>query len=314
MEHYLELATIPNATVRSLLQSAHELKAEWRDGNNCARLRGQILGMIFEKPSLRTRVSFDVAMLQLGGHALMLGPQEIGINSRETTADIARVISRYVDGVMLRTFSHSIIQEFAAHSTVPVINGLTDATHPCQALADVLTIDEHFGQLAGVRLVYIGDGNNVARSLLWAAAHFGMQFALVSPPGYALPEDDLRAVAPLAEASGATIETSNDPRTAVRGAQAIYTDVWVSMGMDVDVARRRADFTPYQVNAELIARAPSDAIILHDLPAHRGEEITDEVADGPQSLIFPQAENRLHAQKAILVALMGTEPASSAAA
>lgn len=307
MDHFLELASLANGTVRGLLQSAQEIKAEWKESGSNTRLRGKILGMIFEKPSLRTRVSFDVGMLQLGGHALMLGPQEIGINSRESTADIARVISRYVDGVMIRTFSHSIIQEFAKYSSVPVINGLTDATHPCQAMADVLTIDEHFGCLEGIHLVYIGDGNNVARSLLWVAAHFGMNFTLVSPRGYELPPGDYATVSALAKETGANIAQSHDPVSAVKNAQAIYTDVWVSMGMDVDEKQRNLDFLPYQVNAALIQQAPSDAIILHDLPAHRGEEITDEVADGPQSKIFEQAENRLHAQKAILVALMGSE-------
>ncbi|MCY3935238.1 MAG: ornithine carbamoyltransferase [Chloroflexi bacterium] len=307
MDHFIELASLDNGTVRGLLQSAHEIKAEWKASGSSNRLRGKILGMIFEKPSLRTRVSFDVGMLQLGGHALMLGPQEIGINSRESTADIARTISRYVDGVMIRTFAHSIVQEFASFSSVAVINGLTDATHPCQAMADVLTIEEHFGRLSGIQLVYIGDGNNVARSLLWVAAHFGMNFTLVSPRGYELPQVDHSAVASLAKANGANIIQSHDPHSAVKQADAIYTDVWVSMGMDVDQERRNQDFLPYQVNAALLQQAPSDAIIMHDLPAHRGEEITDEVADGPQSKIFDQAENRLHAQKAILVALMGSE-------
>ena len=304
MDHFLELATLSNDTVRGLLKSAHEIKAEWRTFGFSSRLQGKILGMIFEKPSLRTRVSFDVGMLQLGGHALMLGQQEIGINTRETTADISRVISRYVDCIMIRTFSHSIIKEFASYSSVPVINGLTDSTHPCQAMADVLTIDEHFGKLENVQIVYLGDGNNVARSLLWVSAHFGMNFMLVSPRGYELPNEDLTAVSSLAKNTGAKIEICHDPVSAVKNAHVIYTDVWVSMGMKVDEKQRFDDFLPYQVNSNLISLAPEDAIIMHDLPAHRGEEITDEVADGLQSKIFDQAENRLHAQKAILVALM----------
>ena len=309
MRHFLDLTDLTGEEARSLLRLAHELKADWRLGGNEPILRNQVLGLIFEKQSLRTRVSFEVAMLQLGGSALMLGPQEIGIGSRETTADMARVMSRYVNGVMLRTYAHSIIQEFAEYSAVPVINGLTDSSHPCQAMADMLTIAEHFGQLAGIHLVYLGDGNNVARSLLRASALYGLRFTLVSPPEYALPAEDFQTVAGLAAASGAKLAASNDPQEAVRDAQAIYTDVWVSMGMKVDTEKRKADFTPYQVNAALMALAPKDAIVLHDLPAHRGEEITDEVADGRHSRIFDQAENRLHAQKAILATLMNPETA-----
>ena len=304
MNHFLELATLSNETVRGLLTSAHDIKAEWRASGYSSRLHGKTLGMIFEKPSLRTRVSFEVGMLQLGGYALMLGQQEIGINTRETTADISRVISRYVDCIMIRTFSHSIIQEFASHSSVPVINGLTDSTHPCQAMADALTIDEHFGELENIQIVYLGDGNNVARSLLWVSAHLGMNFTLVSPRGYELPNEDFAAVASLTKNTGAKIQLCHDPVSAVKNAQVIYTDVWVSMGMKVDEKQRYNDFLPYQVNSNLVSLAPEDAIIMHDLPAHRGEEITDEVADGLQSKIFDQAENRLHAQKAILVALM----------
>ena len=304
MKDFLTLANISNEVMRDLLQNALDLKAEWRAGRNTSPLRGKILGMIFEKPSLRTRISFDVAMLQLGGQALMLGPQEIGINSRESTADVARVLSRYVQAVMLRTYAHSIIEEFAKNSDVPVINGLTDYAHPCQALADILTIVEHFGSLTGIHLVYMGDGNNVARSLLWASAHFGMKCTLVSPTGRSLPNEDLQAIQPLAETTSASIETSSDPKAVVRTAQVIYTDVWVSMGMEAE-ANTIAEFMPYQVNEELLALAPKEAIVLHCLPAHRGEEITDAVADGTQSQIFVQAENRLHAQKAILVALMG---------
>ncbi len=289
-----------------MLKVAVHLKMEWQTGGNKPVLKNRILGMIFQKPSLRTRVSFEVGMKHLGGDALMLGPQEIGLGQRESIADISRVLSGYVHGIMARVFEHRHVEELAQYAGVPVINGLSDDSHPCQAMADVLTIYEHFGRLQGLQLAYVGDGNNVAASLLLACAHFGINFAIATPKGYELPANVQIKAARLAQNSGVTIETFNDPRLAVRDADVIYTDTWVSMGQEEEMARRKEAFTPYQVNADLLQDASSDHIVMHCLPAHRGDEITDAVADGPTSAIFRQAENRLHAQKAILVNLMAS--------
>lgn len=250
--------------------------------------------MIFEKPSLRTRISFEVAMLQLGGHALYISPAEIGLGTRESVADIARVLSRYVDGIMARTFSHDHIVELAKYATVPVVNGLSDYNHPCQGLADLLTIHEKKGKLQGLKLAYVGDGNNVARTLLIGASKMGIQIAIASPSGYSLSK----------EGQTSEVEFTDDPAAAVQGADIIYTDTWASMGQEDEAEERKKIFMPYQVNSELVARAKSDAIIMHCLPAHRGQEITDEVMDSTQSVVFDQAENRLHAQKAILASLL----------
>jgi ornithine carbamoyltransferase len=280
------------------------LKAEWQSGGNRPVLGGKTLGMIFQKPSLRTRVSFDVGMQHLGGHAIILGPDEIGLGKRESLADIARVMSGYVQIIAARVFSHQHITELAKWSRVPVINMLSDDSHPCQTMADVLTIYERFGTVKGVKVAFIGDGNNVAASMLEAAAHFGMHFTIATPKGYELPDHVWQRVKHLADASGATFQAYHDADEAVTDAHVIYTDTWISMGQEKESEQRLAIMRPYQVNRHLLEGADRNVVVLHCLPAHRGDEITDEVADGEHSLIFEQAENRLHAQKAILVELL----------
>lgn len=304
MRHFLTLADYTGQEIRQMLALAQDLKTEWKDAGNAPLLQGKVLAMVFQKPSLRTRVSFDMAMRHLGGDALYLSPNEIGLSKRESIKDVSRVLSGYVDCIMARVFAHAHVVELAEHATVPVINGLSDFNHPCQAMADGLTILERFGELEGVNLTYVGDGNNVAVSLLFLCAKTGMNFAIASPEGFELRADAVRASEPMAAESGGSIRMLRDPREAAQDAQVIYTDTWVSMGQEEDTARREAAFPPYQVNADLVSLADKAAIVMHCLPAHRGQEITDEVADGPQSLIFPQAENRLHAQKAILVSLL----------
>lgn len=301
--HFLDLAEWSSADLQGLLQLAVELKREWRDGGNRQLLAGQTLGMIFQKASLRTRVSFEVGMNHLGGHAIMLGADEVGLGKRESVADVARVLSGMVQGIMARVYDHQDVVDLAAWASVPVINGLSDDRHPCQALSDMLTITEHFGRTDGLRLCYLGDGNNIAASLALACAHFGLHFTVSSPEGYALDEEvlaDAEKINPRID-----ICLQSDPVLAAADADILYTDTWVSMGQEAEAAERRQVFRPWQLNAELLARAPSQAVVMHDLPAYRGKEITDEVADGERSLIFPQAANRLHAQKAILVELMG---------
>ncbi len=305
MRHFIDLMDWSTEDLRQLLDLAVHLKMEWRSGGNQPVLKNKALAMVFQKPSLRTRVSFEVGMQQLGGSALMIGPQEIGLGKRESVADVARVLSGYVQGIMARVFDHEHVVELAKWGSVPVINGLSDAQHPCQALADVLTIYERFGRIDGVRVVYIGDGNNVALSLAQAAANFGAHFAVATPPGFGLAEEDMAVVGEIAERTGGTIEAYEDPYTAVKNADVVYTDTWVSMGQEAETEQRLAALRPYQVNDDLLRRADKHAIVMHCLPAHRGDEITDSVADGDQSVIFQQAENRLHAQKAVLVTLMG---------
>ncbi len=300
MKHFLDLMQWSPRDLQGLLDLAIHLKTERRAGGNRPVLGGKVLAMVFQKPSLRTRVSFEVGMLHLGGSAIMLGPQEIGLGKRESIADVARVLSGYADGIMARVFDHAHVLELADYASVPVINGLSDALHPCQALADVLTIYEQFGRLEGLKLAYIGDGNNVAASLLNASIQFGMSFAMATPEGYELPVEMFEA----ARDAGTTVEASIHPQVAVEDADIVYTDTWVSMGQETEVAAREATFGSYQINYRLLRMANRDAIVMHCLPAHRGQEITDEVADGPQSVIFKQAENRLHAQKAVLVELM----------
>ncbi len=301
MRHFLELSDWSSLELRHLLELAVHLKLEWRAGGNKPVLAGKTLGMIFQKPSLRTRVSFDVGMQHLGGHAIMLSPEEIGLGKRESIADVARVLSGYVQGIMARVFAHAHVTELACWSRVPVINGLSDDSHPCQALTDILTIYEHFGHTEGLKLAFIGDGNNVAASLALACAHFGIDFTIASPEGYELPD---RVVKAAQTCGGITIQQLRDPFEAVQNTNIVYTDTWVSMGQEGEANDRLDAFQPYQVNAGLVARAGRQAIVMHDLPAYRGKEITDDVADGPQSVIFQQAENRLHAQKALLVHLM----------
>jgi ornithine carbamoyltransferase len=304
MKHLLSLADLSGDEVWQILNLAKELKEEWLKGGNKPILKGKTLGMIFQKPSLRTRVSFEMAMIHLGGQALYLSPDEIKLGVRESVADVARVLSRYVDGIMARVFAHRHIEELAAYSRVPVINGLSDYNHPCQALSDLFTIWEKRGKLKGMKLAYVGDGNNVATSLLFAATKVGMDIALASPEGYELSNEVVELGQEFAAQSGSKVELVRDPAAAVRGADVVYTDVWVSMGQEEETERRLKVFPPYQVNATLVAQAKPDVMVMHCLPAHRGQEITDEVADGPNSVLFDQAENRMHAQKAILALLM----------
>ncbi len=304
MRHFIDLTEWSTEDLRQLLDLAVHLKMEWRSGGNQPVLKGKALAMVFQKPSLRTRVSFEVGMQQLGGSALMIGPQEIGLGKRESIPDVARSLSCFVQGIMARVFEHDHVVGLAKYGSVPVINGLSDAQHPCQALADMLTIYERFGRIRGVRVVYVGDGNNVSLSLAQAAVNFGAHFAIATPPGYGLSEDELSAVAETADRTGSTVEAYEDPYTAVKNADVVYTDTWVSMGQEDETQKRRTDLRPYQLNDDLLRHAGKNAIAMHCLPAHRGDEITDSVADGVQSAIFQQAENRLHAQKAVLVTLM----------
>ncbi|MCL6450190.1 MAG: ornithine carbamoyltransferase [Acetobacteraceae bacterium] len=301
---FLSLHDFSPEEIRILLKTAEDLKTRLRAGEPCRVLAGKTLGMIFHKPSTRTRVSFEVGMVQLGGHALMLRGDELQLRRGETIADTARVLSRFVDGVMIRTFSHQDVVELAEHASVPVINGLTDLLHPCQGLTDLLTIEEKKGRLAGLKLAYVGDGNNVCHSLLFAAAKTGMHIAVAAPDGYQPRPEILELARGDARSTGARIEVGTDPVAAVAGADVVYTDAWASMGQEAEHEQRVKVFAPYQVNAALLAHARADAIFMHDLPAHRGEEVTDEVMDGPQSVVFDQAENRLHAQKAILALLL----------
>lgn len=300
MQHFLSLLDYTPEDIQELLNMAVFLKQEVKTGGNRKVLAGKTLGMIFQKPSLRTRVSFEMGMQHLGGHAIYLGPDEIGLGKRESIADVARVLGSYVQGIMARVFDHEHVLELARWSPVPVINGLSDYNHPCQALADALTIQEHYGHLEGIRLAYLGDSNNVTRSLLFMSAKMGMKMTIASPEGYQLDADSVQAARDL----GAEIRLLQDPLEAVQDVDVIYTDTWVSMGQEEEATQRQSVFPPYQVNAELLRQAPQHAVVMHDLPAYRGKEITDDVADGPQSLIFQQAENRLHAQKALLFDLL----------
>lgn len=303
--HLLSIADLTTDEIWQLLDLATDLKREWKDGGNRPLLAGKTLGMIFQKASLRTRVSFEIGMLHLGGQALYLSPEEIQLGRRESVPDVARVLSRYVDAIMARVFAHSDVEELAAHASVPVINGLSDYVHPCQALSDLLTIYEKKGALPGLKLAYVGDGNNVAHSLLFAASKVGMEIRMANPSGYEPQREVLTKVEAFAQQTGSEVILGTDPRSVVSGADIVYTDVWTSMGQETERETRYPLFRPYQVNADLVALAKPDAMVMHCLPAHRGEEISDEVIDGPQSVVYDQAENRMHLQKAILVTLMG---------
>ncbi|HIP96161.1 MAG TPA: ornithine carbamoyltransferase, partial [Anaerolineae bacterium] len=299
------IADLSSDEIWAILDKARALKDErQKTGENEPLLQGKTLGMVFQKPSLRTRVSFDMAMIQLGGQALYLSPNEIQLGKRESVADVARVLSRYVDAIMARVFAHRDVEELAAYSRVPVINGLSDFNHPCQGMADLLTIYERYDKLTGLKLAYVGDGNNVAHSLLLGASKTGMHITVATPTGYEPHPAVVRLARTFAAESGSEVIITNDPRRAVRDADVIYTDVWTSMGQEAEAEQRLKVFPPYQVNSELVAQARPEVIVMHCLPAHRGQEITDEVADGPHSVLFDQAENRMHAQKAILVSLL----------
>ena len=304
MKDFLAIADYNPEDIQAILDQAVELKKEWNEKGNPPLFKNKVLAMIFQKPSLRTRVSFDMAMRHLGGDALYLSPAEIGLGKRESIADVARVISGYVDVVMARVFDHQHVLELAKWADIPVINGLSDYNHPCQAAADALTIQENLGNLKGLNVVYIGDGNNVSVSLMHICAKLGANFTIANPEGYGMDQEAVALGEKFAQESGSTVRQITDPVEAVQNAQVIYTDTWVSMGQDEEEAKRQAVFPPYQVNQKILEGADKDAIVLHCLPAHRGEEITDEVADGPHSRLFPQAHNRLHAQKSILVKLL----------
>jgi ornithine carbamoyltransferase len=297
---FLTLAAFARGEIDEILHLAATLKRDLKAGKRPALLAGKTLAMIFEKPSLRTRVTFEVGMNQLGGNAVYLTPNDIQLGKRESVADIARNLDRLVDLIMARTFAHETLLDLAAHSSVPVINGLSDLLHPCQVLSDCFTLIERRGRLDGLRLVFIGDGNNMVNSWMNAAAHFGFDLVFAGPPGYE-PDAEIRAAA---QARGARITMTRSVFDAVQGADAIYTDTWISMGQEDEADRRRESFRPYQVNLDVLALAKPGALVMHCLPAHRGDEITNEVIDGPQSIVFDQAENRLHLQKAVMVWLL----------
>ncbi len=300
---FIAISDFTTSELENILTISRKLKTEYCSGGNPPLLKGKVLGMIFQKPSLRTRVSFDIAMRHLGGDALYLSPNEVGLGKRESIADISRVLSGYVEGIMARVFEHEHILQLAKWSSIPVINGLSDYNHPCQAMADMLTIQEKFSDAKGLNIAYIGDGNNVAVSLLHIAVKMGANFTIASPQNYDLDRAALNIGKSIAEITGAMIKEVRDPYEAVKFAHVIYTDTWTSMGQEDEALEREKVFPPYQVNSRLVAEANKDVIIMHCLPAHRGQEITDEVADGPHSVIFLQAHNRLHAQKGILAYL-----------
>jgi ornithine carbamoyltransferase len=298
MRHFLSLTDLSTEELQSLLTDAVRLKAELARGKRPPLLAGRVLGLVFEKPSLRTRVSFEAAMKQLGGGSIFLSATDGPIGQRESVADYARTLSGYVDAVVLRVFRHATIEEFAAHSRVPVINGLSDASHPCQALGDLLTMQEFFGSLRGRTLAFIGDGNNVARSLAICCGMFGVRFVLAAPDGYRFDEPFLRDFKK--RVRGGEIVMNGKPEHAVRDADVVYTDVWTSMGQEAESKVRKKKFAGYQVNAALLAKAPAHAKVMHCLPAHRGEEVSEEILDTDRSIVFEQAANRMHVQKAVL--------------
>jgi ornithine carbamoyltransferase len=303
---FVSAADLGREEVEGLLARARGLKAELaaRGRHADPPLVGRTVAMIFEKPSLRTRVTFETGMTQLGGHAVHLAPADIRLGQREAVADVAANLGRWVDAIVARTFSHAVIEELAATAGVPVVNALSDHEHPCQALADYLTVLEHHGALGGSQVVFVGDGNNVWHSLALLGAQLGVHVRLACPPGFEGDASVLGRAREMASATGSRIEVDHDPHAAVVDADIVYTDVWASMGQEEEAAERARVFAPYQVNAALLAAAPPDALVMHCLPAHRGEEITSDVLDGPRSIVLDQAENRLHAQKALLEALI----------
>ncbi len=301
----ISIADLTPEELLELLDEAARLKAEWAARARPRPLAGRLLALLFEKPSLRTRLSFEVAMLQLGGTSRFLGPAEVGLGVRESVADVARTLGAYVDAVAVRVFGHEVAEQMAAHCPVPVINGLSDGEHPCQVLADLLTLRERFGRLAGLTLAYVGESNNVANSLVLAAPRVGLNLCIASPDSYRPSDERLAAADEVARSAQSWIEVCRDPNTAVHDADAVYADAWYSMGQEHEAANRRPIFKPYQVNSDLLSHARGDVAVLHCLPAHRGDEITDEVLDGPASLAFQQAANRVYVQKAVLLKLLG---------
>ncbi len=304
MKDFLQVADLNKRQIMELLELAAKLKAENKQGTTHHILKGKTLAMIFAKSSTRTRVSFEVGMYQLGGHALCLNSNDLQLGRGETIYDTANVLSRYCDGVMIRTFSHAEVEELAKYASVPIINGLTDDHHPCQAMADLLTMQEAFGDITKIKLAYIGDGNNVANSLLQAAAITGMEIAIATPPAYAVCKEIVDGALTYLSESGAKVSFTNDPKEAVASADVVYTDTWISMGQDSEKQQRIAAFKGFTVDAALMKLAKPTSIFMHDLPAYRDFEVTDEVMVAPYSRIFDQAENRMHAQKAVMATLM----------
>lgn len=300
----LSLADISSEAIKNILELAVQLKKAYLAGEETPLLKGKILGMIFDKNSTRTRVSFEAGMAQLGGQALYLNGKELQLGRGEPISDTAKVLSQYIDAIMIRTFSHKNVEELALHASIPIINGLTDLYHPCQALADLLTMKEVYGKLEGLKIAYVGDGNNVAHDLMLGAAKVGIHIAVATPKGYEPNAEITELVKQYASVSGSEVILTNDPFGAVKDADAIYTDVWTSMGQEEENEQRMKDFQGFQVNSELLNAAKAECIFLHCLPAHRGEEVTAEVIDGKQSYVFQQAGNRMHAQKALLVEIL----------
>jgi len=297
----ISISDLSKAEIEMLFKQAKLLKEEVSAGKFRRTLEGRTLAMIFEKPSTRTRVGFEAGMTQLGGHAQCLLPTETQIGQREPFKDAARVLAAYCDAILVRTFAHRNVIDLAQWSEAPIINGLSDLLHPCQVLSDLFTIDEHFGSLEGIPVAYVGDGNNVANSWALGASRMGLPLAIACPEGH---DPDPEVLAQAMEGTGASIEVMRDPQEAVEGARVVYTDVWASMGQEHKAKERQKIFAPYQINESLMKHAASEAVVMHCLPAHRGEEITDDVVEGPQSIIFTQAANRLHVQKAIMEWLM----------
>lgn len=304
MKDFIAVSDYKPQELQDMLDLAVRLKKEFKSGGNKPILKGKVLAMIFQKPSLRTRVSFDMAMRHLGGDALYLSPNEIGLGKRESIADIARVMAGYVEIMMARVFEHDHVVQLAKWSSVPVINGLSDYNHPCQAMSDALTILEEFGSLKSLNVTFVGDSNNVAVSLMHICTKLGANFTIASPEGYELKPAPVEVARKFAAESKCKVTLLRDPHQAVKGAHVIYTDTWTSMGQEEEIAKREQVFPPYQVNAKLVSEADPKVIVMHCLPAHRNHELTDDVADGPHSRIFPQAHNRMHAQKAIVARLL----------
>ena len=300
---FISIKDLDGAQIEAIFSSTDLVKSDREKFK--AALKGKTLALIFQKPSNRTRVSFEVGMTQLGGHSIYLGPDDIKLGVREATKDVASVLSRYVDAIAARTFSHSDILKLAENSTVPVINGLSDLLHPCQAMADVYTIKEKLGKLKGVKLAFVGDGNNVLHSLLYCCGKTGIDLCIATPKGYEPKKEIVQEASLDADKAGGSISITNDPARAVKDADVIYTDVWTSMGQEKEGRKRIKKFKGFQVNKKLVSLAKSGCLVMHCLPAHRGEEITDEVLDGPNSIVIDEAENRMHVQKAILLKLLG---------
>jgi ornithine carbamoyltransferase len=304
-QHLITLLDLDRSQVEALLDLAISIKREYKEKGASDALKGRTAAMIFEKPSLRTRVTFEAGMVQLGGAAINLDPSQISLGKRESVSDAAQSLSRWVDAIIARTYNHSLVLELARYATVPVINALTDLHHPCQALALGQTMMERRGSLEGQKIVFVGDGNNVANSIAELAGKLGMHFTLACPKGYEQPPQVVKDLLPLFKKSGARYEVTNSPMEGVAGADCIYTDVWISMGEEAQAEEKKRHFTGFQVNAGLLARAPAECLVTHCLPAHVGEEITQDIMDLPRCVIFDEAENRLHAQKAVLLTLIG---------